>query len=205
MSINQGDNTGNVSDALASLARPSKLLPMADMPVPSVRISLSCNPAALAPKGPWDWADICGTWYIAMAQFPGGSLKLMSYGCVNLVPRAPDVISDAMAKMDAENGFGFSNPPSYGATLATGLPKSDALPPIYFSGLTQSSSLSRYHLRGIAQLTTDQPPEVRYRVIFRNAETSLDELCFEGVHIGGPGSKRGVVGVSFDSISGWPS
>lgn len=198
MSVEQGNDVGHVSSALAALARPTKLLPVEEMPVTSVRVRLSTNPLALAPKGTWDWADICGTWHIAMVQFPQDTPKLVSYGSVNLVPRPAEAIDRAMAKID-EGRPTHHHPraPAYGATLATGLPKSDALPPIYFNGLTHPAAASRYHLRGIAHLTTDQPPEIRYRVLFRDAETSVDELCFEGVHVGGPGSRRGVIGVAF--------
>jgi hypothetical protein len=54
----------------------------------------------------------------------------------------------------------------------------------------------QYDVLGVVRLTTDKPAELWYRLIFRNVRTGADDLCFEGVQVGGMGSQRGVVGVS---------
>lgn len=50
-------------------------------------------------------------------------------------------------------------------------------------------------VRGMVQLTADDPPEVRWTLVIRYA--GEDRWRLEGVQVGGRGSKRGFFGVSF--------
>jgi hypothetical protein len=73
------------------------------------------------------------------------------------------------------------------------------LPATYFHGRTDPTNpvaQARYYLRGVVHLTMNQPPELQYKIIFRNIATGVDDLCFGGIQVGGCGSRHGVMGVS---------
>lgn len=85
------------------------------------------------------------------------------------------------------------------------LPTSDRLPPIHFRGVSAQATGSLTHpsgaphstVRGVVQLTADDPPQVRWTVVIRY--TGADRWKIEGVQVGGRGSKRGFFGVWTDA------
>lgn len=87
--------------------------------------------------------------------------------------------------------------------LTTHLPttRNSRLPPIHFIGTSlQSKSVTPdaaplSSVRGVVQLTADDPPEVRWTLVIRYA--GEDRWRLEGVQVGGRGSRRGFFGVSF--------
>lgn len=90
--------------------------------------------------------------------------------------------------------------------IETGLPTSDLLPPIYFHGSNQARShptpfpaaTHSSFVRGIVQLTADNPPQVRWTLIIRYG--GEDRWRLECVQPGGRGSRRGLFGVSFNPL-----
>jgi hypothetical protein len=86
--------------------------------------------------------------------------------------------------------------------VETNIPTSDLLPPIHFHGSSQQShGLATYpstapasFVRGVVQLTADDPPEVRWTLVIRYG--GEDRWRLECVQVGGRGSKRGFFGVS---------
>lgn len=87
--------------------------------------------------------------------------------------------------------------------LTTHLPTTydSRLPPIHFVGTSLHSdsvppdAAPLSSVRGVVQLTADDPPEVRWTLVIRYA--GEDRWRLEGVQVGGRGSKRGFFGVSF--------
>jgi hypothetical protein len=90
--------------------------------------------------------------------------------------------------------------------LTTPLPMSP-VPPVYFQG-TSHQQLSddgvttqpRSFVRGVARLTADTPPEVRWTMVVRYA--GEDKWRIEGVQVGGRQSRRGFFGVSVVVVLG---
>lgn len=89
------------------------------------------------------------------------------------------------------------------APLDTHLPYSTRLPPVYFHGVGRLADQEMLELetldsasftRGVARLTTDNPPELRWSIIVRYSDE--DRWKIEGVQIGGRLSRRGFLGVS---------
>lgn len=89
--------------------------------------------------------------------------------------------------------------------IDTALPTSDLLPAIRFHGSSQqhdgphvlqgSAPGSSSFVRGVVQLTADNPPQVRWTLVIRYG--GEDRWRLECVQVGGRGSKRGFFGVSF--------
>ena len=101
------------------------------------------------------------------------------------------------------------------ASLDSALPTSSLLPPIYFQSKDGISGWYAYarqvpgqshapmpkqsgaqyfsHFRGVARLTTDDPPQVRWTLMFR--EDEQDKWRFEAVQPCGRGSMRGMFGI----------
>lgn len=84
--------------------------------------------------------------------------------------------------------------------IETGLPTSNLLPPIKFHGSSHPRSVTTPFLtagasfvRGVVQLTADNPPQVRWTLIIRYG--GEDRWRLECVQVGGRGSKRGFFGV----------
>lgn len=91
--------------------------------------------------------------------------------------------------------------------LTTNLPTSNLLPPIHFRGSSQQHQGDGIHthpahgatgsgsfVRGVVQVTADDPPQVRWTLVIRYG--GEDRWRLEGVQLGGRGSKRGFFGVS---------
>ena len=89
--------------------------------------------------------------------------------------------------------------------VGSSLPTGDRLPPIHFKGVSAQASGNLTHpsgsphssVRGVVQLTADDPPQVRWTVVIRY--TGADRWKIEGVQVGGRGSKRGFFGVWTDA------
>jgi hypothetical protein len=89
-------------------------------------------------------------------------------------------------------------------TIETGLPTSNLLPPIRFHGSSQqhdgpnvlqgSAHGESTFVRGVVQLTADNPPQVRWTLVIRYG--GEDRWRLECVQVGGRGSNRGFFGVS---------
>lgn len=91
--------------------------------------------------------------------------------------------------------------------VETSLPTSHLLPPIRFHGssVQQSGIISHpgaspaSFVRGVVQLTADDPPQVRWTLVIRYG--GADRWRLECVQVGGRGSGRGFFGVSvFSSL-----
>lgn len=85
--------------------------------------------------------------------------------------------------------------------IETGLPTSSLLPPIKFRGsshprsaLTPFANTNPSFVRGVVQLTADDPPQVRWTMVIRYG--GEDRWRLECVQVGGRGSRRGFFGVS---------
>ena len=89
------------------------------------------------------------------------------------------------------------------AAVETTLPTSSLLPPIHFHGssaqqnglVTYPSNSPASFVRGVVQLTADNPPQVRWTLVIRYG--GEDRWRLECVQVGGRGSKRGFFGVSW--------
>ena len=83
--------------------------------------------------------------------------------------------------------------------ITTTLPTSKLLPPLRFHGSSLTSHLvpgtmpDRF-IRGVVQLTADDPPQVRWTMVIRYG--GEDRWRLECVQPGGRGSNRGLFGVS---------
>ena len=92
--------------------------------------------------------------------------------------------------------------------VSTHLPTSSLLPPIYFHGSsvqqngapTYASAAPASFVRGVVQLTADDPPQVRWTLVIRYG--GEDRWRLEGAQVGGRGSKRGFFGVSAKGLNG---
>ena len=88
--------------------------------------------------------------------------------------------------------------------IETGIPTSDLLPAIRFHGSSQQhDGIHALHgstngqftfIRGVVQLTADNPPQVRWTLVIRYG--GEDRWRLECVQVGGRGSRRGFFGVS---------
>jgi len=86
--------------------------------------------------------------------------------------------------------------------VTTHLATSDLLPAIHFHGslvqqngaITYPSQSPASFVRGVVQLTADEPPQVRWTLVIRYG--GEDRWRLEGVQVGGRGAKRGFFGVS---------
>jgi hypothetical protein len=82
--------------------------------------------------------------------------------------------------------------------LDSAIPTSPLLPPVYFHGRSQQQAVGAgapaSFVRGVARLTADNPPEVRWTMIIRYS--GEDRWKLEGVQVGGRQSRRGFFGVS---------
>jgi len=82
------------------------------------------------------------------------------------------------------------------------LKSSDLLPKIHFHGssvqqngtMVYTSATPASFVRGVVQLTADDPPQVRWTLVIRYG--GEDRWRLEGVQVGGRGAKRGFFGVS---------
>lgn len=87
--------------------------------------------------------------------------------------------------------------------VTTNLPIGDLLPPIFFhgrsqqhhDGVPQPGQSPASFVRGVVQLTADDPPQVRWTLIIRYGGD--DRWRLECVQPGGRGSTRGFFGVSW--------
>lgn len=92
--------------------------------------------------------------------------------------------------------------------VSTHLPTSDLLPPIRFHGSSvQQNGSTTYptqspasFVRGVVQLTADDPPQVRWTLVIRYG--GEDRWRLECVQVGGRGSKRGFFGASSFQLEG---
>jgi hypothetical protein len=93
--------------------------------------------------------------------------------------------------------------------IETGIPTSKLLPPIRFHGSSQQHDGSHVlqgntpgmstFVRGVVQLTADDPPQVRWTLVIRYGGD--DRWRLECVQVGGRRSKRGFFGVSQSSLT----
>jgi hypothetical protein len=97
-----------------------------------------------------------------------------------------------------------SDLPSDLPPLSTALPTSDLLPKLYFHGSSASSPLSSIQsgtssfVRGVVQLTADDPPQVRWTLVIRYG--GEDRWRLECVQPGGRGSPKGFFGTWTDAL-----
>lgn len=87
--------------------------------------------------------------------------------------------------------------------IKTDLPTSDMLPPIYFQGASASSQMPfatsspASFVRGVVQLTADDPPQIRWTLVINYS--MADRWRLECVQPGGRGSARGFFGCWTDA------
>lgn len=105
-----------------------------------------------------------------------------------LVDRGPE---DADVACSAVEGEAVVLP-----RIETSQETSDLYPPLYFHSEQRLTGhmAQRGFIRGVARVTLDDPPEVRWTIIIRYG--GEDRWRMEGVQVGGRGSKRGFFGVS---------
>ena len=89
--------------------------------------------------------------------------------------------------------------------IKSDIPTSSLLPPIKFHGSSeqhsgmhalQGNGSPSSFVRGVVQLTADNPPQVRWTLVIRYG--GEDRWRLECVQVGGRGSRRGFFGVSPD-------
>jgi hypothetical protein len=90
--------------------------------------------------------------------------------------------------------------------IKSDIPTSSLLPPIKFHGSSeqhsgmhalQGNGSPSSFVRGVVQLTADNPPQVRWTLVIRYG--GEDRWRLECVQVGGRGSKRGFFGVRLPS------
>lgn len=86
--------------------------------------------------------------------------------------------------------------------IETALETSDLYPPLYFHSEQRLTGhmAQRGFIRGVARVTPDDPPQIRWTIIIRYG--GEDRWRMEGVQVGGRGSKRGFFGVSRLAVAG---
>jgi hypothetical protein len=99
---------------------------------------------------------------------------------------------------------GPDDKPSNLPEITTDMPTSDLFPALRFHGSSVSSSdfgadfgMNRSFVRGVVQLTTDDPPQVRWTLIIRYGGD--DRWRLECVQPGGRKSQRGFFGIWTDA------
>lgn len=92
--------------------------------------------------------------------------------------------------------------------IKSDIPTSKLLPPIKFHGSSeqhtgihalQGNGSPSSFVRGVVQLTADNPPQVRWTLVIRYG--GEDRWRLECVQVGGRGSRRGFFGVSHESCA----
>jgi len=94
--------------------------------------------------------------------------------------------------------------------IKSDIPTSNLLPAIKFHGSSEQHNGIHAHalgngnpasfVRGVVQLTADNPPQVRWTLVIRYG--GEDRWRLECVQVGGRGSKRGFFGVSLQPLQG---
>jgi hypothetical protein len=143
-----------------------------------------------------NWPRVLGYWYgiIGPAEVKGQGEGLRGLvPNLNVIALSDPTRVESMIK-NLEQALNITSGPVL--SLDTGLPWSNTLPPVFFYGHVDNWQRASQvpGMRGVARLTTDTPPQIRYTIILR--KNGQDVVRFEGVQIGGAGSRRGVVGVS---------
>lgn len=121
-----------------------------------------------SPIGDWrDWAGIHGCWYGLLGRWEvsDNEPRPSVIPHINIGPCDPQSLVDIIKYHDKTSGLKAGRM----LPLATGLPWSKALPPVYFHGHSTNGSRTAtiFCVRGVARLTMDCPPEVRYTMILR--------------------------------------
>ncbi|OWZ39488.1 hypothetical protein C356_04100 [Cryptococcus neoformans c45] len=172
------------------------------------------RPLGVADGDVWDWAGVQGSWcgsyafldYTDWISLNEPRLILMRGRVAQLdLTHYHEAVGDLM-RLDLT--LDYPSPISPYTTLpplTTHLPTThnSRLPPIHFVGTSlQSKSVTPEaaplsSVRGVVQLTADDPPEVRWTLVIRYA--GEDRWRLEGVQVGGRGSKRGFFGAWTDA------
>lgn len=148
-----------------------------------------------------DWAGISGCWYGLFGRWkvgdPEPTPSVLPH--IKFEPCKPEIL-DSLIKHHDQMSRVKAGPI---LQLATGLPWSDALPPIFFHGhggeSRRQTPWTVYCVRGVARLTTDSPPEIRFTIVLR--KLGRDVARFEGVQVGGAQLGRGRRGIV--CLSSW--
>ncbi|WVO22498.1 uncharacterized protein IAS62_003828 [Cryptococcus decagattii] len=172
------------------------------------------RPLGIADGDVWDWAGVQGSWYGSYAFLDYAdwlSLNeprlILNRGRVAQLDLTHyhEAIGDLMRLDLTLDDPSPTSPSTTLSPLTTHLPTTydSRLPPIHFVGASlQSDSVPPdaaplSSVRGVVQLTADDPPEVRWTLVIRYA--GEDRWRLEGVQVGGRGSKRGFFGTWTDA------
>ncbi|WVW79605.1 hypothetical protein I302_101574 [Kwoniella bestiolae CBS 10118] len=187
------------------------------------------RPDNLAEGDVWDWAGVEGNWcgcyafmdyvdWVAL-NYPQSAflhrlsseidLSLYHEALGDLMQLELKICTDPHTSNPRDNrctSHEFENDRTPLPSVDTDLPSSDLLPPIYFHGSSvpyaggDAPPLPQNAIRGVARLTADNPPQVRWTMIIRYRDS--DRWRLECVQVGGRGSKRGFFGIWSDATRG---
>ncbi|ORX39215.1 hypothetical protein BD324DRAFT_641367 [Kockovaella imperatae] len=165
-----------------------------------------------------DWAGVEGVWCGSYAFLDLADLSYTDWitlnepGLIQLrrslntldLTRYHEAVGDLMRLELVIDREGYKPEPM--PRIETNLPTSSLLPPIYFHGssvqqssaITFASNSSASFVRGVVQLTADDPPQVRWTLVIRYG--GEDRWRLECVQVGGRGSKRGFFGIWTDAL-----
>ncbi|KLT46514.1 hypothetical protein CC85DRAFT_289789 [Cutaneotrichosporon oleaginosum] len=149
-------------------------------------------PTSLGHTG--NWPQVLGVWYglIGPSELPGLERLQSLAPTLNLIGLSDPTRLELLIQ-NLERALNIPTGPVM--SLDTALPSSANLPPVYFYGHLESDRGSQVPgVRGVARLTSDAPPQIRYTIIIR--KSGQDIVRFEGVQVGGLGSRRGILGVA---------
>ncbi|WVQ81288.1 hypothetical protein IAT38_003411 [Cryptococcus sp. DSM 104549] len=181
------------------------------------------RPADLPDGQAWDWAGVQGTWcgsyafldYTDWVQLNEPRLIMLRGRITQLdLTRYHEAVGDLMRlELVVDNSpddhpippsSPGAPPPSPLPPVTTNLPTSSLLPPIYFHGSSlQSNNVAHpsppmSFVRGVVQLTADDPPQVRWTLVIRYG--GEDRWRLECAEVAGRGARRGMFGVWTDAL-----
>ncbi|ODN76879.1 hypothetical protein L202_05466 [Cryptococcus amylolentus CBS 6039] len=171
------------------------------------------RPLELPSTQVWDWAGVEGTWegsyafidYTDWISLNEPQLILQRGRVAQLdLTRYHEAVGDLMRlRLVLDDPTDPNSPTHHLPHIVSNLPVSNALPPIRFVGASLSSNDVEHpspplgFVRGTVQLTTDNPPQVRWTLVIRYG--GADRWTLEAVQMGGRGSKRGFFGIWTDA------
>lgn len=177
----------NLVEQLTPDSLASHHLPADDWVLARPALNKVARPRRQMPSASRDWAHIDGEWYAVIAGWPSDSPSILT------VMRNIKVHSDSARNSAKMRKLHLKHGTARVSSFVSDLPRSESLPAQPFEGDLDSGS--GIYLQGVARLTTDTPPEIRYSMLIW--DEGVLRLRFEGVQIGGFSSKQGVMGVSW--------
>lgn len=164
-----------------------------DWAVARPALSKVARPRRAVPHAVPNWADIDGSWYLAVCGRQSGcSVAIEVFRHIEVRADEADMVSLLVGNWHKQ--FKREAPSVTSTVFDSDIPRSSALPQQHFAGCSTKNRRLDVYVHGAAHLTTDSPPEIRYSLmIYRHGEATLR---FEGIQIGGFSSRHGVMGVS---------